>query len=51
MGAVSYTHLGEPYTLPGDTRQHIDLYAKAEDIQFPHACAGGCAGCSGCGGD
>ncbi len=46
-----FQEVGEPYTLPGDTRQHIDLYAKAEDIQFPHACAGGCAGCSGCGGD
>ena len=33
-----FRRVGEPYRLPGDTRDHIDLYAKAEEIVFPKMC-------------
>lgn len=36
-----FTQRGESYRLPGDTRDHVDLYATAEDIVFPSECKGG----------
>lgn len=31
---------GEPYMLEGDTREHIDLYATADEVIFPSECGG-----------
>jgi predicted GNAT family N-acyltransferase len=46
-----FEEAGEPYTLPGDERMHIDLYADRESIVLPHGCGGSCDGCAGCGED
>ncbi len=43
-----FQEVGEPYTLPGETVQHIDLYADGETIILPTSCGGSCASCSGC---